>query len=83
MEVTFTCPWCKGCGRVVLHGEHLTTFLELATVGEPNGADLGKRMKVPATAMNNRLATLEKHGLATSRRWGRKRLFKAVKVRAK
>jgi DNA-binding MarR family transcriptional regulator len=75
--VTVRCPHCRGSGRVALTGEYLTTFLRLVKVGETTGAELGPLMGIKPTAMNNRLARLEKHGLATSRRWGRKRLFRA------
>lgn len=48
---------------------------------EVSGAELGRLMDCEPTAMNNRLAALERMGLATSRRFGRKRLFAAIDKR--
>lgn len=80
-EVMIRCHLCNGTGRLILTGEYLTTFIQLAEVkGETTGAELAKAMKTKATAMNNRLAALERHGLAVSRRWGRKRLYKAAQL---
>lgn len=78
-EVTIRCHLCKGTGLAVLTGEYLDTFLKLAeATQEMSGADMARLMGVPPTAMNNRLVALERHGLATSRRYGRKRLFRAA-----
>ena len=77
MEVTIRCHMCRGTGRIVLTGEYLTTYLLLAEQSEETtGAALAIIAGCKATSMNNRLAMLEHHGLAKSRRWGRKRLFK-------
>jgi DNA-binding transcriptional ArsR family regulator len=46
---------------------------------EYNGAEIGRIMRVPETAMNNRLRKLESLGLATSRQDGRQLLWKGVK----
>lgn len=81
MTVTVRCPLCRGAGRVELTGVYLETFLALAACGgEVCGAELARRMKAKPTAVNNRLAALERHGLATSRRYGRERLFTAKKL---
>ncbi len=81
MTVTIRCHLCNGTGHALLTGECLTTLIALAErTGETTGAELAKSMGVKATAMNNRLAALERHGLVTSRRWGRKRLYKANKM---
>ena len=71
------CAHCGGSGRVELTGEYLATYRALAALGaEVSGAVLARRMGVRATAMNNRLAALERHGLAVSRRYGRERRFR-------
>ena len=71
------CSCCNGTGRVLLTGVYAETLALLRHQdGEVTGADLARLIGCKKTAMNNRLAALEKHGLATSRRWGRKRLYK-------
>ncbi len=78
-EVFIRCHLCHGSGKVVLTGEYLSTFLALAQQKtEVTGAALARTLSVRPTAMNNRLAVLERHGLATSRRCGRKRLYRAA-----
>jgi hypothetical protein len=75
-KITVPCGHCKGCGRIELSGEYLATFERLRSLGtEATGAELGPLMGVQATAMNNRLAALERLGLVASRRHGRMRLF--------
>ena len=76
------CPYCRGSGAVPIGDEYFATYIALSMAGEIHGAELAKRMSVPcrATAMSNRLAMLEKKGLATSRRVGRKRMYTAVGV---
>ncbi len=76
--ITVCCGHCKGRGYVELDGVYLDTLALLVRHGsEVTGADLAREAGVKATAMNNRLAALECHGVATSRRYGRKRFFKA------
>lgn len=78
-EVRIQCPCCRGAGTVELTGEYLETLKELLRLGrEITGAELGRLMGVKPTAMNNRLARLEEIGVAVSRRWGRRRLYRAV-----
>ena len=74
------CPYCGGTGRVPLTGVYAGT-LELLRrqPGEATGADLARQDGCKATAMNNRLAALERFGLATSRRFGRLRLFRPAR----
>lgn len=70
------CECCRGTGVRELTGEYAATLARLRELGgERTGAELARLMGVKATAMNNRLAALERLGLVTSRRWGRKRLF--------
>lgn len=62
-----------------MNGAHADTYFALIEHGgETSGANLARQFGCKATAMNNRLAYLEELGLATSRRYGRERLFKAV-----
>jgi DNA-binding IclR family transcriptional regulator len=80
--VTIRCPHCSGAGRIELTGLYLVTFMALAEAGEETtGAKLARRLGAKPTAVNNRLVALERHGLATSRRWGRERLFLAKTLR--
>lgn len=72
------CRCCGGTGQIELTGIYFDTLKVLRGLGEFSGADLARYMDVPATAMNNRLARLEELGFATSRRYGRQRLFKAT-----
>lgn len=77
-NVKVPCSCCRGTGCVELTGEYLVTYRKLLEVGEQTGAALAAMLGTKPTAMNNRLAALERLGLATSRRWGRKRLFTAL-----
>ncbi len=73
------CPCCRGTGRVQLTGVYADTWHLLhSNPGGISGAALAHAAGCRATAMNNRLAALERHGLATSRRDGRRRLFCAT-----
>jgi Mn-dependent DtxR family transcriptional regulator len=82
MIVRIHCPHCRGTGRVDLTGVYLDTFIALAeSGGETTGAKLSRQMGAKPSAVNNRLAALERHGIVTSRRWGRERLFKAKPMR--
>lgn len=76
-----TCGHCGGTGHIELTGVYADTLALLRRQrAEITGADLAKVDGCKETAMNNRLAMLESHGFAKSRRYGRKRLFKAVKT---
>lgn len=73
------CPCCKGAGVVDFTGVYADTlqFIIRDMKRESfTGAQLGRRLGVRATAMNNRLAILEEIGFLESRRYGRKRLHK-------
>lgn len=59
-------------------GEYAKTLDFLHTLGlEVTGAELGRLMAIKPTAANNRLARLEQLGLLSSRRYGRKRIYRA------
>ncbi len=77
MKVKVKCKCCGGTGRVELTGRYAETLKKLRGCGEITGAELARRDGCNATAMNNRLAALERHGLARSRRFGRQRLYQA------
>jgi hypothetical protein len=80
--VLVTCRHCRGAGTVPLTGEYADTYARLASLGrEATGAELARLVGIKPTAMNNRLAALERLGLASSRRFGRKRFFTAVRRR--
>ena len=73
------CNYCDGTGVVKLTGVWADTLALLRQHGrEVAGADLARVAKCQATAMCNRLVALERLGLATSRRYGRKRLFRPI-----
>ncbi len=75
---TITCPHCQGHGVLPLTGVYADTLALLrGQRGEVTGAEVGRLAGCSNEAACNRLAALEKHGLATSRRYGRKRLYKA------
>lgn len=79
-DVTVPCPHC-GVGRVALAREYLATYRALLAAGEASGAELARRLGTKGPAMCNRLAGLERKGLAVSRVCGRRRLFRAVRPR--
>lgn len=73
------CPYCKGRGTVELTGEYAVTLEFMRKVGgEIWAAELARNMGIAPTAMCNRLAALEADGFVTSRRFGRRRLFKVA-----
>lgn len=73
------CPGCRGTGRKELTGVYAETFALLrGRRREITGAELARMVHCKPTAMNNRLAALERLELATSRRCGRLRLYRAV-----
>lgn len=73
------CPCCKGTGRVEMNGVIADTLALLRRQdGEVTGAALARADGCKPTAMNNRLAYLERRGLVTSRRYGRERLYRAA-----
>jgi len=75
-----TCSHCSGEGQIELTGVHADTLALLRRQSAMlDGVRLAKIAKVNATAMNNRLAWLEGHGLAERTRYGRVSLWKAVK----
>jgi Mn-dependent DtxR family transcriptional regulator len=82
-RATVHCPHCKGTGKVPLTGVYADTLILLADIGKRgeqlNGAQLAKLMGVKGEAMCNRLVRLEELGLATSKRYGRQRLWAATK----
>jgi len=76
-KINVSCPHCSGKGDVELTGVYADTIALLRRQKkEVTGAELAAVVQCKATAMNNRLATLERFGLAVSRRYGRKRLYR-------
>lgn len=74
---TKRCPKCNGVGWVDMPGAYGHTLDVLRAAGKPvTAAELCGSLSANATAVNNRLATLERLGLVTSERDGRKRLFR-------
>ncbi len=80
MKDTTTCGHCGGTGHVELNGVYADTLALLRKQkDEVTGADLAKIDGCKPCAMNNRLSMLDHHGFLTSRRYGKKRLYKAVR----
>ena len=74
------CPHCSGEGYVRLSGIYLETLKGLRRwCARPGRYVVSNRdawwFCCKATALNNRLAALEKHGLARSEKFGRERRF--------
>ena len=79
-SVELPCRCCKGTGRVKLTGVYAETLeLLAAQAGEITGSELARLAGCKVSAMCNRLAALEAMGLADSRRYGRKRFYRALK----
>lgn len=76
-DVTVPCGHCKGQGRVKLTGRSLETYLLLKRLPGSTGAYLATLALCTGNAMNNRLAALEAHGVATSVRYGVERRYTA------
>ena len=76
-QTTVVCGCCGGTGRVPLSSLYLETLALLRKHGPTTGAALSKIAGCKATAMNNRLKGLERHGLAKGRRDGRKVFYTA------
>lgn len=76
---TVPCACCNGSGRIEISGIYADTLRLLRSVGgEIHGAELARRDGCKATAMNNRLAYLVRHGFAVERPYGRKKLYRSV-----
>ena len=71
-----TCRRCQGSGEETLNGITDDTLAILRKHPGSTGASLAVIAGCKATAMNMRLAALERFGLATSERYGRERRFK-------
>lgn len=71
------CGYCQGRGTRRLGQVYAETLLLLRQVGPSWAAKLARLAGCEATAMNNRLESLEKMFLVKSRRQGRKRIFEA------
>ena len=65
------CGHCYGTGSVELTGVYAETLGLLIRHPGLNGAALAAKAGCKATAMNNRLTALERHGVATGKRHGR------------
>jgi hypothetical protein len=78
------CGACKGSGRVPLTEEHAQVLDQLRGVGQATAGELcaiRRFREVGHTAMCNRLAFLERAGLATHRKRGREKVYAAAGVR--
>lgn len=82
LKAYVACTHCGGAGRVKLSGVYADTLALLITRPGLNGAELAKVFGCKATAMNNRLKALERHGLARGKRYGRQVTWRALWVPA-
>lgn len=70
------CTHCMGTGTVELTGVYADTLsLVIANPGK-NGAELARLAGCNATAMNNRLVSLERKGVAIGTKHGRQTTWK-------
>jgi len=80
MEVE--CQHCNGSGRVPLKGVYLETYSKLQRMtraGTPCvAARAAEYFGCKPTALNNRLAWLQEHSLASSEKHGRERRYTAT-----
>ena len=79
-NVKTMCGHCGGTGQVDVTGVYLETLLLLRRrkPGHVVANQMHGYFGCTPTALNNRLAWLERHGLASSERYGRERRYKAV-----
>lgn len=80
-ETRVKCHTCKGSGLVVVTGVYAETLAGLRRLAKSGYVVAGRDAAwfgCKATALNNRLAWLETHGLARSEKYGRERRFFAV-----
>lgn len=79
-EVRVECGCCRGAGTVLLSGVYLETYKVVRRLCKKksgfvvSGRDCDS-FNCKATALNNRLVALEKHGLVFSEQCGRERRF--------
>ena len=74
-----SCSCCNGSGKIELNGiyaDTLAAIRRLRNRTEFTGAEFGRLMVCKATAMNNRLAALERLGFLTSKRYGQQRRYR-------
>jgi hypothetical protein len=78
--VRVVCKCCKGEGSIELTGIYAETLFVLSRqTEEVSGAALARVVGCNNTAMCNRLKALEGHGLAVSRPYGRKLLWRVAR----
>jgi hypothetical protein len=81
MKLTTTCNHCKGTGTVEVTGVYLETLHGLRRLTKAHGyttaAKSAEWFGCSATALNNRLSWLERHGFASSTKFGRERRYSA------
>lgn len=78
-EDVIPCSHCAGEGEITLTGIYADTLAMLRLQEEEvTAVQLAALDGRNPTAMNNRLTALEGFGFATSRRYGRSRLYKAT-----
>lgn len=77
-RISVLCTRCHGSGRVELNGVNAETLALLRRQrSEVCGKDLADLAGCSNESMCNRLRAIEQHGLAESRKWGRKVFWKA------
>lgn len=80
--VTVPCGTCEGTGQQELPKSLSVTLTKVRDANgkgiTPSGADLARSLKVRNTAMCQRMKLLEKFGLVTGEKVGRRMLWTAV-----
>ncbi len=82
MKAFVVCKHCGGTGSIELTGVYADTLRLVIRYPKRNGAALAKRAGCKATAMNNRLKALERHGVVVAEIHGRELLW-TQKLRVK
>jgi predicted transcriptional regulator len=74
------CTHCQGTGSIELTGVYADTLGLVIRHPHLNGAELAEKAGCEATAMNNRLKAMERHGVVTGTKYGREIRWKQKKV---
>lgn len=82
MPTAIQCPHCKGKGTIPLTGVYAETLRGVRRLTKSYGYCVANKhaylFGCKPTALNQRLAALERHGLLSSERFGRQRRYKAI-----
>lgn len=77
MKDYIDCTCCNGSGKTLVTGKYRFTLSLLRKHPDSTGAELAEIDGCYATAMNNRLAWLERNGLAIGTKDGTRKYYRA------